>query len=302
VKILGLSCGRKMGNSELLLRDALEEAEKSGVETEIIRLGDLTIKPCTGCESCVGDMFGGGEGACVQKGDHMAFLFTRLAEADAIVLSVPTYTLMPPGLLLVILDRALGAGKTYKQRLTDKPKIGAIITVGGTDWVNLVLPLTNLSFFRLFFGNIKIVDQMLATYIPRPGQVLLHEENQKKAREIGQKVAHGLSEPYDRVEYSGSTEESCPLCHNNLLKIRGKFVECPICDIVGTVQTVDGRITVTYDDEELAKSRFGSWGMKKHTEEIMKGHKEYFANKSQIEEKAKRYRSQKRVITPPPLK
>jgi multimeric flavodoxin WrbA len=42
-----------MGNSEILLKQALMEAEKlSGAEVEIIRLMDLTIKPCTGCESC----------------------------------------------------------------------------------------------------------------------------------------------------------------------------------------------------------------------------------------------------------
>jgi multimeric flavodoxin WrbA len=69
----------------------------------------------------------------VQKGDHIPFLFSKLADADGIILSLPTYTLMPPGLLIVIMNRASGAGKTYKQRLAEKPKIGSIITVGGTD-------------------------------------------------------------------------------------------------------------------------------------------------------------------------
>ena len=50
MKVLGLSCGRRMGNSEVLLREALAETENRGADIEIIRLGDLAVKPCTGCE------------------------------------------------------------------------------------------------------------------------------------------------------------------------------------------------------------------------------------------------------------
>ena len=47
MKLLGISCGRKMGNSEILLREALMGAEELGSETEIISLLDVDIKPCT---------------------------------------------------------------------------------------------------------------------------------------------------------------------------------------------------------------------------------------------------------------
>jgi len=36
-KIVGLSCGRKNGNSEVLLKEALMVAEELGIATEIIR-------------------------------------------------------------------------------------------------------------------------------------------------------------------------------------------------------------------------------------------------------------------------
>jgi multimeric flavodoxin WrbA len=302
MKVLGLTCGRKMGNSEILVREALIEVEKHGAETEIIRLGDLTIKPCTGCEGCVRNMIKGGLGDCVQKDDHFRFLLDKLTEADGIILGVPAYMLMPPGLFIMIMNRTVGAGKGFIEKVTKKPKIGALITLGGTDWVNLLLPLTNLTFNRLLRGQIKVIDHMLVTYIPRPAQVLLREEELERAREIGHEVIEALDVPYDKVKYLGRIEETCPVCHNNLLKIRGKYVECPICDIKGTIELKGRKLKVNYTDRELKKHRFGPWGTKRHDEQRIEGHDEYYANKSEIDEKIKKYRSGKGITIPPPLK
>jgi multimeric flavodoxin WrbA len=47
-KIIGLSCGRVNGNSEILLKEALMGAEEIGVESEIIRAMELRVKHCRG--------------------------------------------------------------------------------------------------------------------------------------------------------------------------------------------------------------------------------------------------------------
>ena len=52
MKILGISCGRKDGNSELLLKKALKEAKAQDFEVEYLRLQEHKINPCTGCELC----------------------------------------------------------------------------------------------------------------------------------------------------------------------------------------------------------------------------------------------------------
>jgi multimeric flavodoxin WrbA len=44
-KIIGLSCGKKNGNSEILLKEAAMGAEEFGVETEIIRAMSLRVMP-----------------------------------------------------------------------------------------------------------------------------------------------------------------------------------------------------------------------------------------------------------------
>ena len=47
MKVLGLTCGRRLSNTEILVKEALMGAEEMGVEVEIVRLMDLSIKPCT---------------------------------------------------------------------------------------------------------------------------------------------------------------------------------------------------------------------------------------------------------------
>ena len=51
MKILGIAGSkRKKGNTSILLKEALKAAQKEGAETELIFLGDYTIKDCLGCE------------------------------------------------------------------------------------------------------------------------------------------------------------------------------------------------------------------------------------------------------------
>lgn len=143
-------------------------AEKvSGAEVEIIRLMDLTIKPCTGCEACAVRRSKGLDMQCVIKDDHMDFLLGKLLQCDALILSTPVYVLTLPGLLKVVGDLV------FRHAMAPiTPKVGGAICVGGTDRVDLALPLAIVALPR----KIKIVDQMVLTYMPCPGQIPLHEE------------------------------------------------------------------------------------------------------------------------------
>lgn len=303
MKVLGLSCGRKMGNTEILLKEALMGAEEaSGAAAELIRLQELTVKPCTGCESCMKSLLKGGSGECVQKNDHMPFLIERLAESEGVILGAPTYELLPPGLLMLIANRMLGCGVAYRGKTATKAKIGAVINVGGTDWVNWVLPVTRLCLHMLAATGLKFVDQMLVTYVPSPGHVLLREEALARARSLGRNVGEAMNLPPDQVKYVGQEEEICPLCHSNLLQVRGKSVVCPICDIEGKLELGGDRVSVAFSEEQLQKSRWGVWGRKRHHDEIMQGHREWNERKQETTERAEKYKSYKPEVSPPRLK
>jgi multimeric flavodoxin WrbA len=283
-----------MGNSEILLKEALMGAEeRSGVEVEIIRLMDLTIKPCTGCEACTKKRSRGEDMECVQKDDHMSYLLEKVLQCDALILSTPVYVLTPPGFLKMIADRVFRHAWGPL-----KPKVGGVICVGGTDWVNLALPLANLCLPR----KIKIVDQQLVTYSAGPGQVLMDEKAMTNARRLGRRVGESMSFPIDEVKYMGDEEETCPLCHSNLLRLRGKFVECPLCDIKGRIEIRGDKVSVVYDTEELERWRWGGPGTRNHHHEIRKTHEAYDENLPEIRKRLKKYRDYKPYLVPPPLK
>ncbi len=294
MSILGLHCGRRMGNSEILLKEALMGAEEvSGAETEIIRLMDLTIKPCTGCEVCTRQRSQGKPMECVQKNDHMSFLLEKLLQCDALILSTPVYILTPPGFLKVITDRVF---RHAWAPLT--PKVGALICVGGTDWVNLALPLANLCIPR----KIKIVDQQLVTYSARPGQVLMDDTAIAYARTLGRRVGEAMRTPIETVKYLGEGEEACPLCHSNLLRLRGKFVECPLCEIRGRIELKDDRLSIVYDEKELERWRWGDEATRKHLDEIAETRRKYEEHLPEIKKRIEKYKSYKDCLTPPLLK
>ena len=293
MSILGLHCGRRMGNSEILLKEAMMAAEEvTGLEGEIIRLMDLTIQPCTGCEFCTKKRSRGEPMECVIKDDHMPYLLDKLLSCDSLILSTPVYILTPPGYLKLIADRVFRHAWAPIE-----PKAGAIICVGGTDWVDLALPLTNLCLPR----KIKIIDQQLVTYVARPGQVVLNEEALVRARTLGRRLGEALQVPIDQAQYLGEEEESCPLCHANLLMLKGRFVECPLCGIKGRIEILEDRLKVVYDQVELENSRWSVSGTKHHHDEIRSTAQIYEANKDVIKEKMKKYSAYKSCLTPPPL-
>ena len=150
--------------------------------------------------------------------------------------------------------------------------------------------------------KIKIVDQQLVSYSAGPGQVLMNDGAMANARRLGRRVGEAMSLPIEEVKYLGEEEEACPLCHSNLLRLRGEFVECPLCDIKGRIEMKDGRISVVYTDEELERWRWGGSGTRRHHQEIRETHQTYDQNLTEIRERLKKYKAYKSCLVPPPLK
>jgi multimeric flavodoxin WrbA len=256
MKVLELACGRKLSNTEILVKEALMGAEEMGAEVEIVRLMDLTIKPCTGCNSCVIDLFEkAGSGACVLKGDDFHFIDEKIHECDGLVLGSPIYEKAPQGLLKVLNDRmgpshdmafriiakkvreerGITTGKGPDER-SFKPRVASLIAVGGSDWTTLALPL--LQIFALPM-NMTVVDQHVYNWTALPGVVVLKPEMLERARVSGRHVAETLKRPIEEATYIGDPGR-CPVCHSSVLEI-GKAtdpVTCAVCGVKGTLKTV----------------------------------------------------------------
>ena len=79
--------------------------------------------------------------------------------------------------------------------------------------------------------------------------------------------SRGLGDVYKRQH------EVCPVCHESILTIshQGTSVECPVCGIEGTLQVTDGKIQVTFSEEQQKRSRLLDAGKWEHSNEIRDG-------------------------------
>jgi multimeric flavodoxin WrbA len=85
VKVVGIvGSTRKGGNTEILTQIALDEIHTQGLETELIGLAGKKIEPCDGCRHCAET------GKCHIKDDFDS-VFTKMKEAEGIILSTPVY-------------------------------------------------------------------------------------------------------------------------------------------------------------------------------------------------------------------
>jgi len=89
MKILGISgSNRKEGNSYLFLREVLREL--APIETEIIQVAELNIKPCELCiDSCSLEPF-----KCLID-DDFKILFEKMKAADGVIFACPFYFYVP---------------------------------------------------------------------------------------------------------------------------------------------------------------------------------------------------------------
>ena len=311
MKLLGLSCGQKMGNCEILLKEALIGAEELGAEVEFMRLMDLDIKPCIFCQPC--PAMSQGMEACIYK-DDAAFFMEKFLDCDGFIISAPVYTLTPPGQLFVIRDRLLGpkvdvALVKQWENMADAPKFdkrriknrsGGFISVGGApqpDWVTLGVPLLHT---LTFSPQIAIVDQVQFRKIAAAGAAALYEDVLERARLLGRRVAENMGKPFDDVEYAGDEPGTCPVCHNDLM-IVGKEspIRCAICGMQGEITVENGKITVVFSEEERRKSHLTFENKQFHGQEVMEVGRELAPRKDEIPEKVKKYQAYKSPLKPP---
>ncbi len=100
MRVLGISTSpRKNGNSDLLLRRALEGAASNGANVEYVHLADLTIGPCTECNACYTT------GKCAVQDDYQK-LMSEILEADRLIFATPIFFSGVCAQAKMLIDRA----------------------------------------------------------------------------------------------------------------------------------------------------------------------------------------------------
>lgn len=320
MKVLGISCGRRMSNTEIMVKEALMGAEEAGAEVQFLRLHDYYIKPCTGCNSCVVDLMEkGGGGACTLRNDDFPFIDDLIMDCDALILGSPIYEKSPSGQLKSLQDR-MGPShdvgfRMIAQKIRDekgittgtgpdprafKPRTTSLIAVGGSEWDTLALP--TMAMFALTH-QMMVVDQILINWIGLPKVVTFHEDKLARAHRSGKHVVESYNKGVDNAEYIGEPG-MCPLCHCKLIEVRNDNDPypciCGVCGVRGTLTTdAGGKVHFTVSDEDRPHSHLYLSGKFEHLQELADVSLKPPANYSEVNDRAKKYREYLTPIKPP---
>jgi len=191
MKILAICGGmREESNTNKLVKII---AESSGCDYELVDMGKIEVKPCTGCSECMMN-----DGKCPID-DDMQDIYDKLMEADGIILGSPTYYMNVSGVVKCLIDRSLalyyrGVGPQYdpempfmgQRPLAGKPGV-VVTTVAGAGHEQAIEVLS------LCMGEshrLNLVDK-LAEVIGM-NDVADMPEVLKRAEEAGKKLGNAL--------------------------------------------------------------------------------------------------------------
>ncbi len=92
----------KEGNTWHAIKMVTAELENEGIETEIVHVGNKTIRGCTACYHCVKNK----NEHCVLPGDEVNEWIQKMKQADGIILGSPVHFSAIGGTMKSFLDRA----------------------------------------------------------------------------------------------------------------------------------------------------------------------------------------------------
>ncbi len=308
MKVMGIVAGRKNGNSEIAVKEALLACQEAGAECTLINLFDYNILPCTGCESCtmsMGDVAQGKgpyRGCVLKEKDDVDMLIKEMQQQDAIIVGCPTYDLMPSSVYTRFAQRFLAYELAFLLKIGELKKdphlVAGIIAVGGSchDWQGLSLETLAAT---MFTQSVQVVDQYMVTRVGRPGNILLRPEQIERCHKMGENIVEAIQTKVEERKWLGDEDQGlCPNCHGGLI-FKGeehwdglKFpFECAVCGAGGDlVKDEEGNCKFVLVENGLCRDRNVNECRELHLEEIIATKIDFFQNMPLVKEKAQKYK------------
>lgn len=224
-KILGIIASpRKLGNCEIMAKEISEQILIPH-ELQLLRLQDFKILPCRGCYQCLYKT-----GHCVID-DDLSTVLEAVVNADAIIVSAPTYFLGVNASIKCLLDRGLSF-YAHIDQLWKKPAVGVVIA--GIEGKEGYSRLAIQSFLKMIFSDDKYTR---VVYGALPGEVFMNPKNKQAAADLASAL---FGSP---VEEKGPC---CPLCGGDTFRFFDNHrIRCMLCSNSGTLTITSGFPTFT---------------------------------------------------------
>ena len=187
MKVLGISTSPRVdGNSDLLLRRALEGAQAAGAATDYVRLSELEIGPCVECNACYET------GTCAVEDDYQGLL-AKMLEADRFIFAAPVFFMSLCAQAKMLIDRGqcLWANKYILEKAppgSERDRRALVIAVGGSrgkkqfEGIRLTM--------RVYFDSLGIGywANLFVNQVDRAGDIEKHPSAMKEAFRLGSEL------------------------------------------------------------------------------------------------------------------
>lgn len=171
----------KEGNTYHAIKIVMDELDREGIETEIIHVGNKSIKGCIACKQCAKNK----NEKCVLPGDEVNDWVQKMKEADGIIIGSPVHYSSIGATMKAFLDRAFFVTSVNNGML--RHKVGATVVAvrrsGGVttfdqlnNYINyseMLMPTSN--YWNVIHGN-------------KPGEALQDEEGVQIMRILGKNM------------------------------------------------------------------------------------------------------------------
>jgi multimeric flavodoxin WrbA len=222
---------RKLGNSELMAKEISRHVPEAHT-LQLIRLSAMDIRPCRACYVCLFD-----EKGCPQE-DDFGKILAAILEADALILSAPTYLLSANACVKQFLDRGLAFYSKF-DRLWGKPAVA--VTVAGIPGMEGYTKLCLDSALKALGTDTR---GSKVVYGALPGEVFMNGSNRRTAK----KLAEALLEPAPHRE---DVPWQCNACGGDTFRFLGPDrVRCMTCSSAGQVLIKKGHLSFAVQADE----------------------------------------------------
>ena len=267
---------RKLGNCEIMAKEISNQLSFPH-ELNLLRLQDFKLLPCRGCYQCLFT-----KETCVQD-DDLNTVIQAMLDADAYIVSAPTYFLGINASLKTFLDRGLSF-YAHIDNLWGKPAVG--VAIAGIEGKEGYSRLVIQSFLKMIFADDKNTKVI---YGALPGEIFLNQANKQAAEEL----ASALFGP--RVEKRGPC---CPQCGGDTFRFLGNNrVQCMLCSNSGAITIPSTSLTfeITESPHDFFSSKEDAL---KHKEWLLGMKSRFTENKKALKEITLPYRKQGSWIKP----
>jgi len=188
MKVVGIvGSPRKNGNTEILTTHTLRAIADEGLDTELIRLADLDIRPCNACMVCQQ------EERCPIE-DDLFPIYLKMKEADGIILASPVYFGSATALMKALMERTGYISRPYGEPF--KGKVGGSLVVARRTGQNFTLAQLNF-WFQILGMVVPGSTYWNMAFGREKGEVSNDEEGLRTAWNFGKNVAWAVNKLKD---------------------------------------------------------------------------------------------------------